>query len=40
MGLHDIRGTLAHPRYLAMPENAAGFITHDVHRDEIEESMK
>lgn len=40
MGLHDIRGTLNHPRYLAMPDNAAGFVTHDVHRDEIEESMK
>jgi NTE family protein len=39
-GLHDIRDTLGHPRYLAMPDNAAGFVTHDVHRDEIEESMK
>lgn len=40
MGLHDIRGTLSHPRYLSMPDNAAGFVTHDVHRDEIEEGMK
>ncbi|MDY0310131.1 MAG: patatin-like phospholipase family protein [Castellaniella sp.] len=39
-GLHDIRDTLRRPRYLAMPENTAGFVTHDVHRDEIEESMK
>src|SRR5690606_41450216 len=39
-GLQDIRKTLAHPQYLAMPRNAAGFITHDVHRDEIEEGMK
>jgi len=39
-GLHDIRDTLDHPRYLAMPDNAAGFVTHDVHRDEIEENMK
>ncbi|MGB6006876.1 DUF3734 domain-containing protein [Castellaniella sp.] len=38
-GLQDIRNTLAHPRYLAMPDNTAGFVTHDVHRDEIEESM-
>ncbi len=39
-GLQDIRNTLAHPRYLSMPDNEAGFVTHDVHRDEIEESMK
>lgn len=39
-GLQDIRDTLNHPRYLAMPDNAGGFITHDVHRDEIEEGMK
>lgn len=38
-GLQDIRNTLAHPHYLAMPDNATGFVTHDVHRDEIEESM-
>ncbi|MFT0531497.1 DUF3734 domain-containing protein [Castellaniella hirudinis] len=38
-GLQDIRDTLAHPRYLAMPNNATGFVTHDVHRDEIEEKM-
>jgi NTE family protein len=39
-GLDDIRQTLAHPRYLAMPDTADGFVTHDVHRDEIEENMK
>ncbi|MGB6154345.1 MAG: patatin-like phospholipase family protein, partial [Castellaniella sp.] len=38
-GLLDIRNTLAHPQYLAMPDNAAGFITHDIHRTEIEEAM-
>ncbi|MGB6241859.1 MAG: patatin-like phospholipase family protein [Castellaniella sp.] len=38
-GLQDIHDTLSHPHYLAMPDNSAGFITHDVHRDEIEESM-
>ncbi|CAM5789920.1 patatin-like phospholipase family protein [Castellaniella caeni] len=38
-GLQDIRNTLAHPHYLAVPDNSAGFITHDVHRDEIESSM-
>lgn len=38
-GLLDIRSTLTRPHYLAMPENAAGFITHDVHRDEIEDKM-
>lgn len=38
-GLQDIRNTLAHPHYLSMPDNSTGFITHDVHRDEIEESM-
>ncbi|WP_345798284.1 patatin-like phospholipase family protein [Castellaniella sp. MT123] len=39
-GLQDIRKTLAHPHYLSMPDNAAGFVTHDVHRDEAEESMQ
>jgi NTE family protein len=38
-GLHDIRNTLAHPSYLNMPDNDAGFVTHDVHRDEIEQTM-
>lgn len=39
IGLQDIRNTLAHKEYLALPDNAAGFITHDVHRDEIEQTM-
>ncbi len=39
-GLQDIRNTLAHEEYLAMPENIAGFVTHDVHRDEIERTMR
>lgn len=38
-GLQDIRNTLAHKEYLAMPDNAEGFVTHDVHRDEIEQTM-
>uniref|UniRef100_UPI0033416F57 patatin-like phospholipase family protein n=1 Tax=Castellaniella defragrans TaxID=75697 RepID=UPI0033416F57 len=38
-GLQDIRNTLAHEDYLTVPENAANFITHDVHRDEIEQTM-
>jgi NTE family protein len=38
-GLQDIRNTLAHPHYLAAPVNDNCFITHDVHRDEIEETM-
>lgn len=38
-GLSDIRQTLAQPRRLAMPTNASGFITHDVHREEIEQMM-
>jgi NTE family protein len=33
-GLSDIRGTLSHRDWLDMPNNDAGFITHDVHRDE------
>lgn len=33
-GLVDIRATLEHPDWLAMPDNEAGFVTHDVHRDE------
>lgn len=39
IGLQDIRNTLAHKEYLALPDNEAGFITHDVHRDEIEQAM-
>lgn len=38
-GLQDIRHTLANPERLAMPENASGFVTHDVHREEIEQLM-
>ncbi|MDS1141069.1 patatin-like phospholipase family protein [Pusillimonas sp. SM2304] len=38
-GLQDIRQTLADPQRLAMPENASGFVTHDVHREEIEQLM-
>jgi NTE family protein len=33
-GLSDIRGTLSHRGWLDMPNNDAGFITHDIHRDE------
>ncbi|CAG4902838.1 DUF3734 domain-containing protein [Paraburkholderia gardini] len=32
-GLADIRRSLAQPGWLAMPDNDAGFITHDIHRD-------
>ena len=32
-GLVDIRRSLAQPDWLAMPDNDAGFITHDIHRD-------
>jgi NTE family protein len=39
-GLHDIHNTLAHPSYLAMPDNDSGFVTHDVHREEIEQAME
>lgn len=38
-GLGDIQKTLENPGYLAMPENISGFVTHDVHRDEIEKLM-
>ncbi|OWT57680.1 DUF3734 domain-containing protein [Candidimonas nitroreducens] len=38
-GLQDIRQTLARPGFLDMPDNDSGFITHDVHREEIEQSM-
>jgi NTE family protein len=32
-GLQDIRASLTQPDWLAMPENDAGFVTHDIHRD-------
>ena len=38
-GLEDIRDTLQNPERLAMPDNDSGFVTHDVHRKEIEQSM-
>lgn len=38
-GFDDIRATLAKPGRLAMPRNKSGFITHDVHREEIEQIM-
>lgn len=38
-GLNDIRDTLKNPRRLAMPDRAVGFVTHDVHREELEERM-
>lgn len=38
-GLDDIRATLSQPDRLAMPQNASGFVTHDIHREEIEQLM-
>jgi len=32
-GLQDMRASLAQPGWLDMPENDAGFVTHDIHRD-------
>ncbi|PMS33296.1 NTE family protein [Trinickia symbiotica] len=32
-GLQDIRLSLAQPGWLEMPQNDAGFVTHDIHRD-------
>jgi NTE family protein len=32
-GLQDIRTSLAQPEWLDMPDNDAGFVTHDIHRD-------
>ena len=32
-GLRDIRDSLAQPGWLDMPDNDAGFVTHDIHRD-------
>lgn len=34
-GLNDMRATLQQPHYLNMPDNQSGFITHDIHRDEL-----
>lgn len=31
-GLKDIRATLEHRDWLEMPDNDAGFVTHDIHR--------
>ncbi|MNT43885.1 Patatin phospholipase [compost metagenome] len=31
-GLDDIRQTLRHPQWLAMPSREHPFVTHDVHR--------
>ena len=31
-GLADIRESLSHPAWLAMPTDDSGFITHDIHR--------
>lgn len=39
-GLLDIRNTFAHKAYFAKPDNASGFVTHDVHREEIETKMQ
>lgn len=38
-GLADIRKTLADPERLAMPDRDVGFVTHDVHREELEKRM-
>lgn len=38
-GLEDICQTLADPSRLAMPENLSGFVTHDVHREDIERRL-
>lgn len=38
-GLADIRKTLRDPSRLAMPDRDIGFVTHDVHREELEERM-
>lgn len=39
-GLQDIRETLKDPERLAMPDNVSGFVTHDVHREELEQKMQ
>lgn len=38
-GLTDIRNTLKDPARLAMPDRNIGFVTHDVHREELEKRM-
>ena len=38
-GQEDILLTLQEPYRLAMPEDVSGFVTHDVHRDELETRM-
>ena len=39
-GLEDIRKTLADPARLAMPDVDIGFVTHDVHREELDGRMQ
>ncbi|WP_370246215.1 patatin-like phospholipase family protein [Candidimonas sp. SYP-B2681] len=39
-GLEDIQETLKDPGRLAMPDNFSGFVTHDVHGEEIERRMQ
>jgi len=39
-GLEDILATLQNPDRLAMPDNNSGFVTHDVHREALEERMQ
>ncbi|ETF03247.1 membrane protein [Advenella kashmirensis W13003] len=39
-GLKDIRNTLSHPDYLAMPDNDISFMTHDIHRAQSEARRK
>lgn len=34
-GLRDMRRTLQQPHYLDMPDNLSGFVTHDIHREEL-----
>ena len=38
-GLIDIRDTLSNPKRLAMPDRDVGFVTHDVHREQLEARM-
>lgn len=38
-GLEDIRKTLQDPERLAMPDRDIGFVTHDVHREDLEQRM-
>lgn len=39
-GLDDIHESLEDPTRLAMPDNISGFVTHDVHRERIEQSIR